>query len=351
MLDSLERLYARFAPLRGPGQNLANIAMQAASHTTNDSLQRVWRERQLAGAPDSAYRLAVVLAVHPAFRAEGEAALRALLRGSPERYSRTRSLVETRREYEERLATSRRRALVSLGTALIADGHTSAAIDTLGLAASGVWDADIFRSLRSAYLAAGDTGAADRIQVKLAVDPRTPPDSAREAMRTARARLGSAKGDSLTVAAHDEMRTRYLDRSSVKSLHSAPHVLTADGKTVALRDVTQHKPALVVFWSRECGWALDALPAITRVASRLTEDGVPIVLVAGDRPSDQVTRFLAEKKWTFPVYFDSNGEMQAAFANFGTPEYYVLDGASRIRFDRVSNDIAELIAQVDALRP
>jgi thiol-disulfide isomerase/thioredoxin len=127
--------------------------------------------------------------------------------------------------------------------------------------------------------------------------------------------------------------------------------MSNDGRSVAFRDLTANRAAVVIFWSRHCGWALEALPAITSVAERLDRAGKRVVFVVDDEtPSNDLKAFMRSKKWTLPIYYDSRGELKQAFANFGTPAYYVLDNSGRIRFDWADGE-AELIAQLDAITP
>jgi hypothetical protein len=117
------------------------------------------------------------------------------------------------------------------------------------------------------------------------------------------------------------------------------------GQSRALRVLAAGRPSVVIFWSRLCGPALEALPAITHMAEGLRAAGGNILLVVTDEPpSTGLTRVLRDGGWSMPVYHDTRGEMAAAFANFGTPAYYVLDGLGRIRFDN-ADEAAELLSQ------
>jgi hypothetical protein len=350
MLDSLERLYAKLAPVSGVGRNLFNAALQVASRSPDDAAYRRWTERSWAGSPDSVYRTALALVSRASLRGDGERGLREALAGPAERLAPFRRLTETQREYTRRVGDVRRTVLVALGRALAADGHMRAATDTLGLAANGVWNLQVFHALTAAYLMTGDTAAADRIRAREVVDPRTAADSVQTISAAARMHVGGAAWDSLLSSARDEMHQRFLERSKMRALHSTPHVETSDGKSLALRAITGGKPTAVIFWSKDCGWAVQALPQIARVAERLMRLGTPVVLVAGEHPSPEVAAFLAQHGWKLPVYYDSGGEMQNAFANFGTPQYYAIDAAGRMRFDAVQDDEAELIGQLEALQ-
>lgn len=348
ILDSIERVYPRLVPITGPGQNLLQAALQAAVRAGDDAAYRRWRERSLAGVADSASRLAFVLAAREPYRREGMNALRELYAAPARALVPVRGLAETAAEYERRVQDARRRVLVALGRALVADGRTRAGLDTLRMAAHGAWNVQIFRDLVGAYLAAGDTSRAEAIRIRLAVDPRTHADTAAAIEAAGRARLGAAGWDSVVGAARREMHERLLERSKLRALRGAPRLADESSRMHALRDLTGGRPAVIIFWSRNCGAALEALPAITKVAERLHAAGTPVILVIDEPPAPELAALLAERKWILPAYYDTRAEMATAFANFGTPTYYVLDAAGRIRFDRVDGE-AELIAQVEAL--
>lgn len=350
MLDSLERLYARFAPVRGPGGNLVRSGMQAAERSKRDDLYLRWYARNagIENRGDSAYWVAMAMTRRPSLAREGMDALRHLLTQPPEAAIAARGLREDRREHAARADDARRNVLAALGRALIADGRTREGLDTLGAALGGRWDPVLFRSLRDGYVTARDSAGVQVMQLRLSVDPRTPPDSAAALTDWGRTRLGAARWDSLAATARREMHASVLARATIRPLRGSPSLVTADGRSVSLREVTRGRPAAVIFWSRHCGYAIDALPEIRRTAEHLTREGKAILFVMEEAPSPEVSRYLADLNWTLPVYYDLRNSTRNAFNTFGTPAYFVIDGAGRIRFDDV-DEKAELIAQVDAV--
>jgi thiol-disulfide isomerase/thioredoxin len=146
------------------------------------------------------------------------------------------------------------------------------------------------------------------------------------------------------------MHERLLERSKTRSLRGPARLTTAAGKVVELSSVTRGKPAVVIFWSRNCGGAIEELPAITAAAERLHRSGTPVVLVVDETPTSDVAAYLTRRQWPLPIYHDVDGNVATAFANFGTPMYYVLDSAGRIRFD-YAEDPMLLLAQVGSLKP
>jgi hypothetical protein len=209
------------------------------------------------------------------------------------------------------------------------------------------WNVGVFRAAAAAYLDAGDTAAALDMEVRVAIDPRTAPGTADSLAADGRSRLGVG-WDSAAAAARRELHASLLERSTVRQLRGVARVEGSDGERHTLRDLLGHRPGAVIFWTRHCGAAIQALPNIVVVAGRLKAAGTPMVLVVDESPSSGVDAYLEERHWTLPIYHDVKGSTTTAFANFGTPAYYVLDGAGRIRFDWVNGE-AELIAQVEAV--
>jgi hypothetical protein len=275
--------------------------------------------------------------------------LRSFLRPAATGLVRERRLGESASAYARRVQNARRRALVALGQALLAEGQRAAALDTLGVAARGGWDPAVFREIRGASLAAGDTATAVQVSAKLAVDPRTASALGDTLSHFGRERVGSVRWDSLLVSARGEMYTSYLARAVSRPVRGTPRVATADGRVVRVRELIARQPTVFIFWSRHCGAALEALPEIVAASERLQQEGANVALVADEPPSAEIQRYLAERQVSIPTYYDRDGEARTAFANFGTPHYYVLDGAGQIRFEQVSA-LPELLTQVAALR-
>jgi len=348
LLDSLERLYPALAPLNGPGFNLVTVARQVATLLKDDAAIRRWNERGLAGRADSTLRAAHQLAGLGSFRAEGMTALRGYLSAPPTTLISGRLLTEDSKGHHRRVEAARRRIYAGIGRGLLAEGNHRGALDTLGLAAQGVWDPALFQEVAAAYLAANDTARAVEVRARLAVDPRTPAATAQRFAAEGTARLGAAGWEQAMSTARREMHAMLLDRAVLDRVRGTPRVMTASGTVGTLSAATGRQPSVVIFWSRYCGYALEALPRIIEVGERLRRTGTPVMLIVAEGPSADLTRFFADRSMTLPVYHDVDGTATAGFANFGTPTYYVLDAEGRIRFNQVDGE-AELLAQVAAL--
>ncbi len=348
-LDSLERLFVALSPLKGPGNNLIGQGMQVAAAAGDVPRERLWMERSLAGVADSAQRMALFLSSKPAFRQEGMQALRVLLRPGATGVARVRALSRDATAYARVVADARRSMFAALGRGLLADGKPRAALDTLRLAAEGGWDPALHRELLRSYALAGDTTSVLTMQARLVVDPRTS-DARRDSLdRDGARRAGASAWRTRVEEARRDMHERVLERSIVRAVSGSTQVRSRDGADHTLASLTAGQPALVIFWSRHCGYALDAIPEITALVARLKAQGTPVVVSIDEAPSADLDRTLAERKIDWPVYFDARARLASAMRNFGTPGYFVLDRSGRVRFTS-AEQVPDLIGQIEALR-
>lgn len=350
-LDSLERLYAVFAPLRGgAGRNLVYQGEAVARRLGNAMRLRTWTARYLSGEADSARQMAVFLSATPAFRAEGMEALRRLLR--EERVARmvVRPLGRNATAQERHVADARRSVLAALGQALVATGNMPEALDTLRLASDGGWEPELFRTLARSYRQAGDSAGALAMEARLVADGRTS-DKLRDSLsRSGEQRAGTARWAGLVRDARQEMHARLLDRSISRVIAPGASVQSRNGAEQTLASLAGEKAALVIFWSRRCGPAIKALPALRTLIASRGVSGTPVVFVVDEAPSAALDAFLAEQKISWPVYYDPRTRLGNAMRNFGTPHYYVLDGGGRIRFKGAGPDgVQDLYGQLDAV--
>ena len=345
-LDSLERLFAALSPLQGPaGGNLITRASQVAAAAGDARRERLWLARGLVGATDSVKRMALFSSSKPEFRDEGMQALRALLRPGTTGLVSVRALSRNAEQHERAIADARRTLFAALGRGLLAQGASRAALDTLRLAAEGGWDPTLYRELARSYALAGDSAAALAMQARLVVDPRTA-DARRDSLdRVGAQRLGAPAWATVVDEARREMHTRVLERSTVRAFAATTKIRSRDGVDHPLSELIAGKPALVIFWSRHCGFALEA---IGKLVARLQAEGTPVVVAVDEAPSSELDAFFASKQITWPLYYDVGTRLGDAMRNFGTPSYVMLDRAGRIRFTYV-DEVPDIIGRIAAL--
>ncbi len=347
-LDSLEKLYQYFSPLRGGGNNVLSVAL-AVSNDVGDAAQlRKWTERAWRSSRDSARRVAILLASRPEYRDEGLRALRALLQDSTLRGMVTRPVGRNAAAQWRAVQDMRQTLFSALGKALVASGQTRAALDTLRLAEQGGWSPALYRDMARTYAEAGDTAAAMTMNARLFVDGRSSVSQRDSLNRAGERFLGTSAWAGSVESARRDMFARLLERSLSRVVSPAARVITRTGQTQSLADITSGKPALVIFWSRHCGAALDAVPEIAKLVKQLSAKGTPVAFVIDEAPSAALDKALTALGITWPVYYDTRASLADAMRNFGTPYYYVLDRGARIRFTGVEQ-VGDLYARLEAV--
>lgn len=313
----------------------------------------LWRDRLVASARDrieQAQWMAQRLARIPALRQHGIDRLGQEIARLDSLPPTVRPLGMTAERHREEVAATRRRLQASLGSALVAAGRDERGLATLNEAAREGWDLQVLQGARSASLAAGDTAAALMYAARLAADPRSDTAATAEATRLALRTMSADSWRQARADAQREFTTRMLAGSDIKPRRGRSRVKDLSGATHDLATLAGGQVTVVAIWSRYCGPAVDALPKLGAVAERLAASGVRVVGVVEERvPSPELRAFLEARKVTMPTYLDAFSEVSGAFNSWGTPAYYVLDEAGRIRFAATS-DADELLARAEAVR-
>lgn len=319
---------------------LAMLGADAGSAAT----RRRWVDRLHAAdtTESGRRRLAQELLRLPAMRADGMTRLRTLLAQSAPGTT-YRLLGESTRGYERRRAEEHARTLAVLGGALLADGASAAARDTLRLATALSWSPTTWRRLAQAHLALGDSAAAASAWAHVAVDPRTATAARDSLSALGRQLLGDAAWRASEAAAHRRLAA-HLDARAIRRAVGEVNVATLDGRRTALSTVAQGKGLVVVFWSPQCGPAVEALPEIDSLRRQLEQQGVPLVIVAEQSTvTAELTSVLTTQRVKAPVYLDVDGAAAARFNNWGTPTIYLLGTDGRVMFQGTSDPQEALV--------
>jgi len=334
-LADLDRLWDEAGPAHG---NLVYVGWSMAQRVGDSAGLVRWSAHYLVMNPRDSSWIATVFTRFPALREEGMQRLRRHLQGLEMLHDSRRALERTVEEQRAVDAASARQILVALGDALVASGRTTAGLDTLKLAVREGWDVSLFRRVAEIERSSGDTAGALRLLALAAADPATEEPTG--------ASVDSAAWARLLQDGRGEMRRRLLDMAVRRGLPPAVRLEAAGGSAARLDSLTRDHVTFVAFWSRHCGPSLKELPALERLITRLRQQGVAIVTITDDeRVSDDLQRFLADQKLTFPVYADPWREASRAFSQWGTPSYFVLDADGLVRFeDRELNHIPAEVA-------
>jgi len=352
MLRMLDSLWSQRTPDRA--QQIADAGVSYAVATARAPLVATWWGRLQRVSADSimtAIDYAKRVSRVPSLVAQGIGALRAVLHTLEQPTVTARHLTEAPSQREDRHARRRRYVLSALGQALVSSGELRAGRDTLILAAERGWDVENIRALRHAHLALGDSAAAWTQLALESVDP-TLSGARRDSINaTAAAGIDAERWRGLVRSASETFASRVLADAVVLSLGRTARVRDSSGRESLLRERTASRTTVVVFWSRDCGWALDDVAKLNAVADRLRAVGSQLLIVSDDAQgmTPELRAFLARHRVTTPVYFDVDHTTAKAFNNWGTPYYYVVDTDSRLRF-AAGTDLETAHVRAEAVR-
>ena len=123
------------------------------------------------------------------------------------------------------------------------------------------------------------------------------------------------------------------------------------GRPVSL-DSLKGRIVVVNFWGIWCGWCVQELPAYQRLFEKYANDPqVAILTIDNDSNPDDVSPWMSQKKFTFPVLIDDQYVSKASLKAF--PTTWFLDQQGRKVFEKVgwSQELEEEFGwRIEALR-
>jgi thiol-disulfide isomerase/thioredoxin len=342
-------LTEQYWPARGSfGTMLANNALSAARGANDGPAALKWADRYVAKAPSLAPQVYGTLASLKDIHEATLDRLRATLQRLQTRQDSLRPL-ETPVAQQARLdSAATGPVLAAIGKLLLSDGHKAAALDTLRLAAGREWDPRLFGDVAQALLAGGDTTGAIELMARVVADPSTRSTVADSLTRVASARMNPSAWRAAVDSARALLRNELLGEAVELPIRGKIRLQTLDGQKTDLAKLTHGRVVVVSFWSRYCGASLQQFPGITELARQLDERGIALVPVLNEKPSPELRKYVAGTHVVAPVFTDTWGEATRAFHDFGTPIFFVVDAAGRIRY-RYSS-LAKVLTQAVAIR-
>lgn len=329
----------------GDAIQLTADAFKLAEKLKGDAAIERWGDR-FATSPGWAASAAATYVRYDRLRAKGESLLRASLQQLPT-ISRTDWQASLHDPSRSPTAARGQWQLATLGDALLRDGNAAAARDTLRRAAALAWDANTIALVGDAALAAGDTTEAAQAYAWVVADRRT--TSARA--DSLRARLGARatrpEFDAAVVDGQSILRAMALGSTYRHPVKTVPTFAELSGGRRALNDVPPSGFSVLAVVSRHCAPSISDLPALERLKNRFGPLGVSVIAVVEETPDSVTPREITRLGYTGTLGFDDRAEVSRALRQYGTPQYFVIEGGKTVRAD--SRHAGDLIALLDAM--
>lgn len=303
-----------------------DVALNAAVETGDPDAVRRWAGRYAHFHPESAPGVVERVMRLPEHRGWGMEWVRRQLARLAAPEPGGRHLLHSSEEHRRAIAARRRSLLLALGRALLAEGRSEAALDTLSAAAAGSWRPDLLGELAPLRIAAGDTAGGLELFGMVAADPLRAPGRVRAA---ASAAVGGALSDrrwqEIVEAGRTEAGRRVGEEPVRWPVLAGPiRVVDETGAQVGLEEVLVGRVSLLAFWLA----GLHDAERLAELAPKLESAGGQVVSVWADRlPAGEASSVPG------PAFLDARREASEAFAAWARRSYVVVDERGRIRHE------------------
>jgi thiol-disulfide isomerase/thioredoxin len=342
-------LAEKYWPLPGQdGTMLANNGAMAALRGSDGASALKWVDRSvqrsLDGAPFFYSRLVGFKDVHQVALDR----LRSTLRRLQSRQDSLRPLELSVAQQARLDSATVGQVLAAIGKALVADGQMKTGRDTLILATERGWDARLFRDVAQQLRMIGDTVGEIRLLARIVADPSTGAAALDSISRVAATRVPPEAWRAMVDSARMLLRTQLLADAVSLPIKGRVRLQALDGHKTDLTSLGHGRVTVVSFWSRTCGFSVQQFPMLTALARQLDEHGIALVPVFNEKPSPDMRKYVAGTHVSVPVFSDTWGEATRTFHDFGTPIFFVVDQAGRVRYRYTS--LAKVLTQAVAIQ-
>jgi thiol-disulfide isomerase/thioredoxin len=337
-------LAEKYWPLPGfGGMMLANNGAMAALRDHDGPSALKWVDRSVARSPDVAASLYSRLVPFKDVHQVALDRLRFTLRRLQSRQDSLRPLELSVAQQARLDSAAAGQVLAAIGKALIADGQRQAGSDTLLLATERGWDPRLFRDVAQELRMLGDTLGEIRLLARIVADPSSAAATTDSIARIAATRVAPEAWRAMVDSARALLRTELLADAVSLPIKGRVRLQTLDGHKTDLTRLAQGRVTVVSFWSRTCPASVQQFPMLTALARQLDERGIGLVPVFNEKPSPEMRKYVEGTHVSVPVFSDTWGEATRTLHDFGTPIFFVVDPAGRVRYRYTS--LAKVLAQ------
>ncbi len=125
-----------------------------------------------------------------------------------------------------------------------------------------------------------------------------------------------------TLKAQDDFNSTTVIKAGDKM--PAFSTLSLDGKTFSSESL-KGKVTLINFWATWCGPCQKELPLLQKdIFEKLSSKGLEVLAISRGEKEEVVKKFIDQKKYTFPVYLDSETKTYNLFATKFIPRNFVI---------------------------
>lgn len=121
------------------------------------------------------------------------------------------------------------------------------------------------------------------------------------------------------------------------------------GEQVALRDLIQKGPALVVFFATWCAPCKAEVPILNQIHEKYRDKGLTVVGISVEEKRDKVTAFSQKNDLRYPVLLDPDGKVAKQYGLIAVPMNLVLNqqGIVLIKHSRIIDE--EMTTMLEAI--
>jgi thiol-disulfide isomerase/thioredoxin len=97
-----------------------------------------------------------------------------------------------------------------------------------------------------------------------------------------------------------------------------------DGSKFSLKESYAKNVVLLDFWATWCGYCVEELPILMKLADEFKDKGVVLYAVDQEEDAETIRKFLQEKDWKLNVVLDTDGKHVSAYRVNGIPQLVII---------------------------